>query len=59
MVWILPLLQRLSRLADSLDRSEVIDTHQYDKMLSSIEKLEEVIQSIDPAVLSEVLETIN
>ena len=58
-IQILPLLQRLSRLADSLDRSDIIDTQKYDQMLTSIEQIEEVIQSIEPAVLSEVLETIN
>ncbi|MBS3903196.1 MAG: hypothetical protein KGZ30_02340 [Anaplasmataceae bacterium] len=54
-IQIMPLLQQLSRLADGLDNAHIIDTHQYDQMLTSIAKLKEVIQTIDPKVLSEVI----
>lgn len=52
---IMVLLPELSRLADSLNSSEIIDSQQYDQMVTAIANLREVIKTIDHEVLSEVL----
>ncbi|OAI18803.1 hypothetical protein A1359_04350 [Methylomonas lenta] len=58
-IQIVSLLQQLSQLADSLNNADIIDTHQHDQMLTSIAQLKEVIQTIDPQVLSKVIGSLN
>lgn len=55
---VIPLLQRLSGLADKLQSSEVIDKGQHQQMQSAIATVTEVIETIDPTVLAEVLESL-
>lgn len=52
-------LQQLSRLADSLHNSDVIDDSQHDQMQAAIVSLTEIIGAVDPAVLAEALESLN
>jgi len=58
-IQLIPLLQRLSRLADKLASTDSINSSQYDQMQTAIVNLKEVIETIDPAVLSEALDSIN
>lgn len=58
-IQIMPLFQQLSRLAEGLNKAQVIDIQKYDQMLTSIAKLKEVIQTIDPKALSEVIGSLN
>lgn len=58
-IQIVSLLQQLSQLADSLKNADIIDTHQHDQMLTSIAQLKEVIQTIDPQVLTKVIGSLN
>ena len=53
------LLQQLSRLADELSQRDLIETSQYDQMLTAVEIIEEVIETVDADTLTQVLAAIN
>ncbi len=53
------LLQQLSRLADELSQRDLIETSQYDQMLTAVEQVEEVVATVDADTLTQVLAAIN
>ena len=58
-IQLISLLQRLSKLADILNDSNVIDSSQYDQMQMAVANLKEVIEKIDPAALAKAQESVN
>lgn len=54
-----PLLQRLSRLADTLNHQNIIDSDQRDQVKQAIVEIEEVTRTVNPKTLSDVLKRLN